>query len=256
MLTDLAECDLPGNIAYRAVACSNENILVTTTGNVIERYNITDDKLTRTGSFSIEGHSYFSNIKYSSEYGGFFYCGNVGFGFIDEKTWETTDMTEDDFSGTTSDVCVDDQGNVWFSSSKHGLLKCAHTPFRSLFKKAGLDNDVVNAVFRNEGLVYVGADHGVFLFDEKGTVKYGAAAALSIFPVFYMVFCMIRPHIFTNTPMYDGGLEYPYFFLDPKQVSMPILSIAIVVVLIVALFFFIVLLNNIFSGKYRKRTND
>ena len=167
MLTDLAECDLPGNIAYRAVACSNENILVTTTGNVIERYNITDDKLTRTGSFSIEGHSYFSNIKYSSEYGGFFYCGNVGFGFIDEKTWETTDMTEDDFSGTTSDVCVDDQGNVWFSSSKHGLLKCAHTPFRSLFKKAGLDNDVVNAVFRNEGLVYVGADHGVFLFDEK-----------------------------------------------------------------------------------------
>ena len=94
------------------------------------------------------------------------------------------------------------------------------------------------------------------LFDEKGTVKYGAAAALSIFPVFYMVFCMIRPHIFTNTPMYDGGLEYPYFFLDPKQVSMPILSIAIVVVLIVALFFFIVLLNNIFSGKYRKRSND
>ena len=154
-----------GNTYFRAVACSGSDILVATTGSEMFQYKVEGDKLTQKKLISIPNHSYFSNIRYSPLYGGYFYCGEVGFGFIDKETLQVTDMTEQDFNGTVSDVCVDDQGNVWFASSKHGLLKCSHTPFRNIFKKAGVSSGVVNAVYESDGLLYVGMDNGLEIID-------------------------------------------------------------------------------------------
>ena len=105
-----------GNTYFRAVACSGSDILVATTGSEMFQYKVEGDKLTQKKLISIPDHSYFSNIRYSPLYGGYFYCGEVGFGFIDKETLQVTDMTEQDFNGTVSDVCVDDQGNVWLES--------------------------------------------------------------------------------------------------------------------------------------------
>ena len=154
-----------GNTYFRAVASSGKDILVATTGSEMFRFNVENEKLVPKELISIPNHSYFSNLLYSPLYGGYFYCGEVGFGFIDKDTFQITDMTEQNFNGTVSDVCVDDQGNVWFASSKHGLLKCSHTPFRNIFKKAGVSYGVVNAVFESDGLLYVGLDNRLEIID-------------------------------------------------------------------------------------------
>ena len=165
MLIDTALYQHSENIHYKAVASDGTTILVTTTEDEIARFKIANGKLSYQDSFTVPKHSGFTNIKYSSLYKGYFYCGDVGFGFIDAKDYKSTDMTEERFRDTISDVCVDDQGNIWFASSKHGLLKCSHTPFRNLYKKVGIKSNIVNAVYESDGLLYVGTDYGMVIID-------------------------------------------------------------------------------------------
>ncbi|MBP5262029.1 MAG: diguanylate cyclase [Clostridiales bacterium] len=153
------------NVYYRIVANEYDSILVGTTSNEIIKYKIVDNEFVRNGRITVPGNSYFNVIRYSPQYDGFFYCAENGFGFIDEVTFEVTDMTEADFSSSASDVCVDYQGNVWFASNKQGLLKCSSTPFRNVFKKAGLESSVVNAVLEDNGVLYVGMDNGLKMID-------------------------------------------------------------------------------------------
>ena len=89
-------------------------------------------------------------------------------------------------------------------------------------------------------------------FDEKGTVRFSMALPYSIYPTFYMVFNIFRPIIFSNTPIYENGMEYPYAFLDPAVVPIPVTSVLVAVLVIVGAFFGAVVINNLLSGKYAK----
>lgn len=92
-------------------------------------------------------------------------------------------------------------------------------------------------------------------FDEKGTVKFTSAFYYAIYPLFYIIFNIFRPIIFGESPIYHDGYPYPYQFLDPAngiQVSGTIISL--VAVVLVGLL--CILLNNVLSGKFKKKRQD
>jgi energy-coupling factor transport system substrate-specific component len=153
------------NISYRSVACSWEEILVATTGHDIARYSADGDSLIRKNTITISEHNYINYIEYSAINNAFFFCSKNGFGYIDKGTYTASEMADSDFNGAVSDLCIDAQGNIWFASNTHGLMKCSRTPFRNLFHRAGIAGGVVNAVLESDGLLYVGMDTGLQVID-------------------------------------------------------------------------------------------
>ena len=59
----------------------------------------------------------------------------------------------------------DYQGNIWIASSKYGVMQLSESSFVNLFKKAGIENKVVNAVTYYNNDYYCGTDDGVVIID-------------------------------------------------------------------------------------------
>ena len=62
-------------------------------------------------------------------------------------------------------VTSDYQGNLWFASSRQGVMKVVSSNFKNLNEAAGLDEEVVNATCLSGGFLYVGTDTGMHILD-------------------------------------------------------------------------------------------
>ena len=58
-------------------------------------------------------------------------------------------------------MLVDYQGNLWFTSSRLGLLRMASSDFRDIYTTAGMDNRVTNTIVQWNGVYYFGTDKGM-----------------------------------------------------------------------------------------------
>ena len=166
MLLSITDYDYEG-VHYRQVEASGDEILVGTSEYDIDRYKIENDELKYTGNFSLVGLSYVNKMEYNSEIGGYFICCENGMGFLDDTTEKLVNLSHTGFDGAVSDVCIDNQGNIWFASSKQGLLRYSKTPFNNVFTKAGLNADVVNAVMKDDNKLYIGMDKGLKIINLK-----------------------------------------------------------------------------------------
>ena len=66
-----------------------------------------------------------------------------------------------EFNYSIENMAVDYQGNLWFASSRLGLLKLSETNFVNLFSKYGLESSVVNTTAVRDGELYIGTDDGL-----------------------------------------------------------------------------------------------
>ena len=61
----------------------------------------------------------------------------------------------------------DYQGNMWFASSTQGVMKIVTNNFVDVSGKAGLPQDVTNAVCLQSNHLWIGTDNGLFILDEN-----------------------------------------------------------------------------------------
>ena len=61
----------------------------------------------------------------------------------------------------------DNEGNLWFTSSRQGIMKIVSNHFIDLFEMAGLEDAVVNTTCLKDGLLYIGTDTGLRIMDER-----------------------------------------------------------------------------------------
>ena len=162
---------------FRSAAKCGDILYVGTTTSEVDKFTVTGEKLKKTGQLMIPGAEYCNRIRYDETNSGIFYCCEKGCGFIDCTDDTCFDMTSAGYNGAVSDVCVDGQGNVWFASSKQGLLKYSITPFRNLFNKVKLSEDVVNAVLKDGELIYIGSDNGLYVIDQSKDILVDTEAA-------------------------------------------------------------------------------
>ncbi len=65
-------------------------------------------------------------------------------------------------------ICEDYEGNLWFASSRRGLIQLVRSKFKHVAFEAGISNQSTNATLLCNNKLYIGTDHGLAIMDEDG----------------------------------------------------------------------------------------
>lgn len=157
--------DFAANKDYRAACFTEDNrLLLGTTDNDVLIYDMTADTpcFVRTLSLEeIEGINSF----YVTDSMEIFICSDTGVVLL-QKDDTYKKLNTNSFSSSIDNMLIDYQGNLWFSSSRLGLLEMCKSPFLELFPKMG-EESVVNATEKWQGLLYCGTDDGLIILNEN-----------------------------------------------------------------------------------------
>ncbi len=97
-----------------------------------------------------------------------FLCSDSGAAYIDYLHDNSFHMIDTGLFNNSIDNMIEDyQGNLWFSSSRLGLLKMCETAFSEIYLSAGFDEAVVNTVSKYNGNIYFGTDNGLSMIDAE-----------------------------------------------------------------------------------------
>lgn len=141
-------------------------LLVSTTGNEIYKFDITKGWFEPRGVVQCPDLSSIKGLNYL-ESGELFICADNGIGYIDGGgNYER--INTNDFNNSIDNMLVDYQGNLWFTSSRLGLLRMAPSDFRDIYSTAGMDNRVTNTIVQWNDVYYFGTDKGMDAVDLKG----------------------------------------------------------------------------------------
>ena len=95
---------------------------------------------------------------------------NYGIGYFDESG---TYYVLDNFpmSNHIIDMMVDYEGNLWFCSSRQGVMKVVENRFIDISAMANMSSRVVNSTCKHYGNMYIGTDKGLCILDAKYNMK-------------------------------------------------------------------------------------
>ncbi|MDO5133886.1 MAG: SpoIIE family protein phosphatase, partial [Eubacteriales bacterium] len=96
-------------------------------------------------------------------------CARNGIGMIDSEGFHHTGDLP--MQNSVSHVMKDYEGNLWFTSSRQGVMKVVPNRFSDLFERNGLPQQVVNCTCMHEGELFVGTDTGLVVIGEEGEVS-------------------------------------------------------------------------------------
>ena len=65
-------------------------------------------------------------------------------------------------------ITADYQGNLWYASSRQGVMKVVSSNFRDAMEMAGMEQSVVNTTCMRDGLLYIGTDDGLRILSSGG----------------------------------------------------------------------------------------
>lgn len=152
-------------ITFCSLAKDGE-IIVGTSGNGI--YVCNKDNLSNLKEYIYDEKyiSYTNDISYNVSSDGYLICSNAGMVYVDSEM-TIQNITTDEFSGSVTDSLVDYQGNMWFSSDKHGICKYSYNPFSDILRAIGNENHVVNSVLPYRGYLFIGTDDGLIVTDKE-----------------------------------------------------------------------------------------
>ena len=141
-------------------------LLAATSANEIFKFDISHGWFNLVSIMECPGLQTIKNI-YFMENGEMFICADNGIAYIDTNgSYEK--INTNGFNNSIDNMMVDYQGNLWFTSSRLGLLRMAASDFRDIYTTAGMDSRVVNTIVEWQGTYYFGTDKGMNAVDLKG----------------------------------------------------------------------------------------
>ena len=142
------------------------NLLAATTGNEIYRFRISRGIFELLDVTECPGLQNIKNLCYL-ENGELFVCADNGISYIHgEGTYER--INTNNFNNSIDNMMMDYQGNLWFTSSRLGLLRLAPSDFRDIYSTVGMSSRVVNTIVQWNGVYYIGTDKGMDAVDLRG----------------------------------------------------------------------------------------
>lgn len=99
-----------------------------------------------------------------TDYGEMFICAENGIGYADVDGHLQV-LSTGSFNNSVDNMAFDYQGNLWFCSSRLGIMKLCASPFSEVYAEMGLPAKVVNAVAEWDGALWCGTDNGLDVFD-------------------------------------------------------------------------------------------
>ncbi len=104
------------------------------------------------------------------ENGDLFVTADNGIGYFDINGIFRT-INTNEFRNSIDNMLIDYQGNLWFSSSRLGLLRLAPSSFLNIYSTMSLESRVVNAVAFWNGYYYFGTDSGLDIVNKDFTAQ-------------------------------------------------------------------------------------
>ena len=96
-------------------------------------------------------------------------CTRNGIGVVDEDGFHKLENIPMDNS--IGHVMPDYEGNLWFTSSRQGVMKIVPNQFMDLFERYKLKETVVNSTCRYGSQLFIGTDEGLTVLGEEGAVN-------------------------------------------------------------------------------------
>ncbi len=93
-------------------------------------------------------------------------CADNGIGYLDgDHKYYSLDSIP--LNNSIDNMIVDYEGNMWFASSRQGVMKIVENDFADINAMAGLPPMVVNSTCIYEGFLYIGTDSGLYILDRN-----------------------------------------------------------------------------------------
>ncbi|MBR4607973.1 MAG: HD domain-containing protein [Lachnospiraceae bacterium] len=130
-------------------------------------YGRLEDGLTDAKIITVAPLSYINGISEFQDQ--LWVCADNGIGIVENgicKKLENIPMTH-----SVENVITDYQGNLWFTSSRQGVMKIVPNQFMDVFERFELGNEVVNSTCYLDGLLYVGTDEGLIVLGKSKVIN-------------------------------------------------------------------------------------
>ena len=155
-----------GQEIFNSCAFAPDGILmVGTSTNHIYRYDVSGDDFELQDVVTCPGVANINNLNYLSD-GTLFVSADNGVAYFDGNGAYHR-MNTNVFNNSIDHMLVDYQGNLWFTSSRLGLLRLAKSAFRDVYGTIGMERQVVNAIVMWQGDYYIGTDKGLDVVDRN-----------------------------------------------------------------------------------------
>ena len=96
-------------------------------------------------------------------------CSDNGIGILEDGNLKILEKVPMDNS--IDHMLVDYQGNLWFTSSRQGVMKIVPNQFTDIFEWYDLDSRVVNSTCVANGLLFIGSDNGLVVLGKNDAVE-------------------------------------------------------------------------------------
>ena len=123
--------------------------------------------LTILGKVEIEPLKYLRAMEFID--GNIWICADNGIGVLDNGSFRMLENLP--MNNNIGHVMTDYLGNLWFTSTRQGVMKVVPNQFSNLFERYGLPDKVVNATCMCDGNLFVATDTGLIVLDENGVVS-------------------------------------------------------------------------------------
>ncbi len=138
-------------------------LLVGSSTNHIYCYDVSDGDFTLLDVITCEDVACINNLNYLSD-GTLFISTDRGISYMDANGYHR--INTNDFNNSIDNMLCDYQGNLWFTSSRLGLLRLAKSAFKDVYGAIGMQRRVVNAIVTWQGSYYIGTDKGLDVVDK------------------------------------------------------------------------------------------
>ena len=101
--------------------------------------------------------------------GAIWICSGDGIGNVDEKGFHLLENMPMDNS--VGHVMTDYEGNLWFTSTRQGVMKIVPNQFTDLFEQCGLASEVVNSTCMVGTQLFIGTDAGLIVTENGKKVE-------------------------------------------------------------------------------------
>lgn len=159
---DILDKEVPDLAQEQFMSCAFDEsglLYVGTSTNLVYVYDISSGKFVKKKTLVCEGMSNI-NYLYFSEEGMLFLCADNGIGCFDKENQFHT-INTNDFNNSIDHMTIDYQGNLWFASSRMGVLRLCKSYFTDLYGVAKMEKKVVNTVEKWKDCLYIGTDTGL-----------------------------------------------------------------------------------------------
>ena len=107
-----------------------------------------------------------ANSFYEDKSGRVWLCSDTGMGYFSQGRFQAMDGAL--IESALQNMVEDFEGNLWFASSRKGLLQVIASSFTNVSVASSLPPLIVNATQLYNGRLYIGADEGLFILDKNG----------------------------------------------------------------------------------------